>query len=35
MVYQILHQVHLKEIVGLAQNQETVTRQNLTTLDFV
>ena len=31
MVYQILHQVHLKE-VGLTQNQETKTLQNLTTL---
>ena len=32
MVYQILHYIHLKE-VDLTQNWETMTLQNLTTLD--
>jgi len=33
MVYWILHQAHLKEVT-LTQNWETMTIQNLTTLDF-
>ncbi len=34
MVYQILHQACLKE-VGLTQNPETMTLQDLTTLDLL
>ena len=34
MVYQILRQSHLKEVPGLTQNRETMTFQNLTTLDL-
>lgn len=34
MVYWILHQAHLKEVT-LTQNWETMTIQNLTTLDFL
>ena len=34
MVYSILHEAHLKE-VGLAQDQETMTLQNLKTLEFL
>jgi hypothetical protein len=34
MAYQILRQAHLKE-VGLTHNYETVTLQDLTTLDLV
>ena len=34
MVYQILCQAHLKEVY-LTQKQETMTPQNLTTLDLL
>ena len=33
MVHHVLHQAHLKE-VGLTQNPEIMTLQNLTTLDL-